>query len=91
MLNKKLRKINWKSIGESVAKTVAGAIIMAMVVGEAAKWIIPLAGNSTYFLFIGLLIIIMIGMSIFMFYSFIIRHEQFQIISNQTKKGISKP
>ncbi len=88
-LKAKLGLLGWKSITESVRKTMAGSFIMGAVVWAIALLIIPSEDKTLIGLFFGLMGSIFAGLVFYGSFSFFIRSPELEKVLGVVKKSMS--
>jgi putative peptidoglycan lipid II flippase len=89
-LKAKVGGLDWKSMTQSVGKTVICSAIMGSVVWATGMFIIPYEGGSTASLFFGLMGSILTGLVLYGFFSFLLKSPELKNVLAMARKGIGK-
>ncbi|MCP4104688.1 MAG: murein biosynthesis integral membrane protein MurJ [Desulfobacteraceae bacterium] len=84
-LKLKLGTIKFKSISESVCKSVVCSVIMAFAVGAVANMLVPTVTGTLFTLLSGVLISIGVGCLLYGFLSFLLKSRELETVINIIK------
>ncbi len=89
-LKAKLGGLEWKSLSQSVIKTVICSIVMGSAVWVTGMYIIPSGGSSISDLFFGLMGSIGTGLILYGAFSFLLKSPELKNVLAMARKGIGK-